>query len=321
MRSQRVPLKRREKLSSFVSQQTANHDLLKCCRRIYDEKRQTKRRRWNAMRYLHNALPGAVIEGIDVFDMAQRTNLSVAGIFGPEHKLKLNDLPFASEMDNRPAYLDMEELLNLMDHTLAIQSDITVDHEGNLQPVIDFLTVRGLQFKAIMGSDRCHLMVSPAPIPVPPVTVDRYGNMTSTQRAFVPYSLYPEFISQKMHGHSHEQFFRPLESPPACDDDNEIFDDIQCPGCLWTTEDRGVFDNTFCGHILLQIRVEGRLSLSFLVDMDFAQTCLKGLPRELLQQITIAKIDTAHTTYASYKDSEIMTEADLINLMVNESES
>lgn len=40
-------------------------------------------------------------EGIDVFDMAQRTNLSVAGIFGPEHNLSLTEMPFASDMDSR----------------------------------------------------------------------------------------------------------------------------------------------------------------------------------------------------------------------------
>lgn len=44
---------------------------------------------------------GFLTEGIDVFDMAQRTNLSVAGIFGPEHKLGLTEMPFASDMDNR----------------------------------------------------------------------------------------------------------------------------------------------------------------------------------------------------------------------------
>ncbi|VDO16426.1 unnamed protein product [Haemonchus placei] len=73
--------------------------------------------------------------------MAQRTNLSVAGIFGPEHKLELTEMPFASHLDNRPAYIDMEELLALMDRTLALQSGSTVDQEGNKQPTIDFLTV------------------------------------------------------------------------------------------------------------------------------------------------------------------------------------
>ncbi|VDL87129.1 unnamed protein product, partial [Nippostrongylus brasiliensis] len=135
-----IPLRRRETPSSFPSQRTANAELLTRCRRVYDEKRQTKRRRWNTMRYLHNAMPGCVIEGIDVFDMAQRTNLSVAGIFGPEHKLSLTEMPFASNTDNRPAYLDMEELLNLMNHTIALQSGTTVDQDKCTQPCIDFLT-------------------------------------------------------------------------------------------------------------------------------------------------------------------------------------
>ncbi|KAK6062068.1 hypothetical protein COOONC_00261 [Cooperia oncophora] len=182
-----IPLKRREGLCTFSSQRTANAQLLSRCRRVYNEKRQTKRRRWNTMRYLHNALPGCVIEGIDVFDMAQRTNLSVAGIFGPEHKLKLTEMPFASDLDNRPAYLDMEELLELMDRTLVLQSGSTVDQEGSKQPSVDFLTVHGLHFKAITGErGRCHLMVSPAPIPVPPVVIDHYGNVTAIQRAAVP---------------------------------------------------------------------------------------------------------------------------------------
>ncbi|KAJ1346123.1 hypothetical protein KIN20_000828 [Parelaphostrongylus tenuis] len=286
----RVPLKRRENLLSFTSQRTANQQLLLRCRRVYDEKRQTKRRRWNAMRYLHNALPGAVIEGIDVFDMAQRTNLSVAGIFGPEHKLGLNDLPFASEMDNRPAYLDMEELLNLMENTLAIQSSTTIDHEGNLQPSIDFLTVRGLQFKAVTGGGRCHLMVSPACIPVPPVTVDRYGNMTSIQRAAIPNTLYPELISRRMHGDNDGQFLRSFESPPDCQSDCGVPWESDCPTCLRTTENS--------------------------VDMDFARTCLRGLPDELLQRMTVAKINTANTTYGPCQVPELLTEEDLASMLV-----
>ncbi|VDM57858.1 unnamed protein product [Angiostrongylus costaricensis] len=285
-----VPLKRREGLSSFPSQPAANRELLSRCRRVYDEKRQTKRRRWNAMRYLHNALPGAVIEGIDVFDMAQRTNLSVAGIFGPEHKLGLNDLPFASEMDNRPAYLDMEELLSLMKDTLAVELDTTVDHEGNLQPSVDFLTVRGLHFKAVTEGGRCHLMVSPASIPVPPVKVDRYGNMTSIQRAAVPNTLYPELISRKMRGDNHGQLLRSLESPPLSNRDCEISWESQCPTCLRTTEN--------------------------LVDMDFARTCQKGLPEELLQRLTVSKISTANTTYGPCKVPELLTYEDLAKLLV-----
>ncbi|VDO40552.1 unnamed protein product [Haemonchus placei] len=57
----RIPLRRRRGSCSFGSQQSANELLLSRCRRVYDEKRQLKRRRWNTMRYLHNALPGCVI--------------------------------------------------------------------------------------------------------------------------------------------------------------------------------------------------------------------------------------------------------------------
>ena len=57
----RLTLKPRERPPQVPSQRTANANLLLRCRRAYDEKRQTKRRRWNAMRYLHNALPGCVI--------------------------------------------------------------------------------------------------------------------------------------------------------------------------------------------------------------------------------------------------------------------
>lgn len=35
----------------------------------------------------------------------------------------------------------MEELLHLMNHTLALQSNSTVDQDGNVQAAIDFLTV------------------------------------------------------------------------------------------------------------------------------------------------------------------------------------
>ncbi|RCN43140.1 hypothetical protein ANCCAN_10877 [Ancylostoma caninum] len=285
-----VTLKPRERPPSIPSQRAANADLLSRCRRVYDEKRQTKRRRWNAMRYLHNALPGCVIEGIDVFDMAQRTNLSVAGIFGPEHKLGLTEMPFASDMDNRPAYLDMEELLDLMEHTLALQSGTTVDQEGNTQPSIDFLTVHGLHFKAVTGErGRCHLMVSPSAIPVPPVTVDRYGNMTSIQRATVPSMLYPEFISRKLRNDPEDQVPRPLESPPPDNDQITLPSEDNCPACTRTTEDHA--------------------------DMDFARTCLDGLPKELQEELTESEVDTASTTYRARSPPKIMTEEELIKLL------
>ncbi|EYB99008.1 hypothetical protein Y032_0126g1351 [Ancylostoma ceylanicum] len=285
-----VTLKPRERPPSIPSQRSANANLLSRCSRVYDEKRQTKRRRWNAMRYLHNALPGCVIEGIDVFDMAQRTNLSVAGIFGPEHKLGLTEMPFASDMDNRPAYLDMEELLDLMEHTLALQSGTTVDQEGNTQPSIDFLTVRGLHFKAVTGErGRCHLMVSPSAIPVPPVTVDRYGNMTSIQRAAVPNMLYPEFISRKLRHDPEDQVTRCLESPLPDNDQFTIPSEDNCPACTRTSEDYA--------------------------DMDFARTCLEGLPKELQEELTESEVDTANTTYRARSPPKIMSEEELIKLL------
>ncbi|KAK6748697.1 hypothetical protein RB195_001360 [Necator americanus] len=285
-----VSLKTRQHQPSIPSQRAANAELLSRCHRVYDEKRQTKRRRWNAMRYLHNALPGCVIEGIDVFDMAQRTNLSVAGIFGPEHKLGLTEMPFASDMDNRPAYLDMEELLDLMDHTLALQSGTTVDQEGKAQPCVDFLTVRGLHFKAVTGErGRCHLMVSPSAIPVPPVTVDRYGNMTSIQRAAVPTMLYPEFISRRTRNDPDGCFPRPFESPVQDDNQFVLPSAENCPECSHTSEDY--------------------------VDMDFARTCFKGLPSELQEELIESEVDTSKTTYyAPRKPSKIMTEEELIKL-------
>lgn len=287
-----VPLKRREGLSSFSSQRIANEELMARCRRVYDEKRQTKRRRWNTMRYLHNALPGCVIEGIDVFDMAQRTNLSVAGIFGPEHNLSLTEMPFASDMDSRPAYLDMEELLHLMNHTLALQSNSTVDQDGNVQAAIDFLTVRGLHFKAVTGErGRCHLMVSPAAIPVPPVTVDRYGNMTAVQRAAVPTLLYPE-LTRGLNACNEVQFERKLESPATSGDEGVPNLQKHCPSCVRTSED---YDAA-----------------------NFARICFDGLPKELEERITLAEIDTRNTTYGSPQHQKLLTEEDLANLLITE---
>ncbi|CAJ0602034.1 unnamed protein product [Cylicocyclus nassatus] len=285
-----VKLKSREGPLPIPSQRSANAQLLSRCRKIYNEKRQTKRRRWNAMRYLHNALPGCVIEGIDVFDMAQRTNLSVAGMFGPEHKVKLMDMPFASDMDNRPAYLDMEELLAHMDHTLALQSGVTVDQEGKTQTSIDFLTVSGLQFKAVTGErGRCHLMVSPSAIPVPPVTIDRYGNMTSVERAFVPSSLYPELISRKViKKEDNEQTV--LEANLTSETGLPVTStEYDCPVCAYTSADHA--------------------------DMDFAQTCFEGLSRELLAKVSVSEVCTENTTYNSSSIPITMSLEELVKLI------
>ncbi|KAK6031746.1 hypothetical protein OSTOST_02091, partial [Ostertagia ostertagi] len=289
-----TPLKRREGLCSFSDQRTANARLLSRCHRVYDEKRQTRRRRWNAMRYLHNALPGCVIEGIDVFDMAQRTNLSVAGIFGPEHKLALTEMPFASDMDNRPAYLDMEELLGLMDRTLALQSGSTVDQEGNKQPTIDFLTVNGLHFKATTGErGRCHLMVSPAAIPVPPVVIDGYGNVTAVQRAAVPKLLYPEFAYRKMYNVAENVYPRSLDSPLPRGNEDAYDPVAHCPMCLRTSD--------------------------YYADMDFVRMCFKGLPQEVLEDFELPDVDTSCTTYHRSRIApQIMTEEDLNKLLNGE---
>uniref|UniRef100_A0A7I4YNU7 C2H2-type domain-containing protein n=1 Tax=Haemonchus contortus TaxID=6289 RepID=A0A7I4YNU7_HAECO len=283
----RIPLRRRKGFCSFGSQQSANELLLSRCRRVYDEKRQLKRRRWNTMRYLHNALPGCVIEGIDVFDMAQRTNLSVAGIFGPEHKLGLTEMPFASDLDNRPAYMDMEELLALMDRTLALQSGSTVDQEGNKQPTIDFLTVHGLHFKATTGErGRCNMMVSPAPIPVPPVTIDCYGNVTAIKRAAVPKLLYPEFANRKL-------CVDGKVYPCSLDSSREDVHDPEtnCSTCLRTSEDYA--------------------------DMDFARMCFKGLPWEM-QDFEVPDVDTSCTSYQSSISPEMITENDLTRLLTGD---
>ncbi|KAK5966989.1 hypothetical protein GCK32_005503 [Trichostrongylus colubriformis] len=270
-----VPLKRREGPCSYPNQRTANAQLMSRCRRVYDEKRQTKRRRWNAMRYLHNALPGSVIEGIDVFDMAQRTNLSVAGIFGPEHKMSLAELPFASNMDNRPAYLDMEELLGLMDRTLALQSGST----------------HGLHFKAITGErGRCHLMVSPSPIPVPPVAVDCYGNVSAIQRAAIPKLLYPEFARRKLLNVAEERYSHPLDSPVSEEKDADVLT-TDCPMCLRTSSDYA--------------------------DMDFVRMCFEGLPQEVLEDLEVSDVDTSCTSYRSHTAPHIMDENDLNKLMMS----
>lgn len=120
-------------------------------------------------------------------------------------------------------------------------------------------------------------MVSPSAIPVPPVTVDRYGNMTSIERAAVPSSefteffrfdlltsnptnslqapyldeflhcfppvsvLYPEFISRKIRNDPEDQFPRRLGSPPPDSDQFTIPPGDNCPACSRTSEDYGVF--------------------------------------------------------------------------------
>ncbi|KAK6031745.1 hypothetical protein OSTOST_02090 [Ostertagia ostertagi] len=267
-----TPLKRREGLCSFSDQRTANARLLSRCHRVYDEKRQTRRRRWNAMRYLHNALPGCVIEGIDVFDMAQRTNLSVAGIFGPEHKLALTEMPFASDMDNSLAPQWIKKATSSY-YRLSYSewSPLQSYHWGAWAMSFDGFACA---------------------IPVPPVVIDGYGNVTAVQRAAVPKLLYPEFAYRKMYNVAENVYPRSLDSPlPRGNEDADSV--AHCPMCLRTSD--------------------------YYADMDFVRMCFKGLPQEVLEDFELPDVDTSCTTYhRSSTAPQIMTEEDLNELLSGE---
>ncbi|VDN35481.1 unnamed protein product [Cylicostephanus goldi] len=201
----------------------------------------------------------------------------------------------------------MEELLDHMDHTLALHSGVTVDQEGKTQTSIDFLTVNGLHFKAVTGErGRCHLMVSPSAIPVPPVTVDRYGNMTSVERAFVPSSLYTELLERKIIAKEDSEKTvdmldaklnseAGLPATPTEDDCPVFLQPLQRMTVRYARIPRQIMVSFVC-MVFTFYRVVIKLSYS-LADMDFAQTCFDGLSRELLAKVSVSEVCTENTTY------------------------